>query len=934
MAGNQKGNIILTARGDLINLLSQRALGYGEMFIATKGYTTTAMAAQNPIYDISGGKKVQIKRIDAGDLFAGTNTKDEVYCLGGGSSLKWGGISFATSWNLAKNEAKENPNRIYMYVGSTTLNSDAQAKQKAGAVETSEITEKYVASDSKEYLEPINPGDIFFYSPQLEQLVVLHLNHSSDALTKIAVDDLVSNSMRALLAEGDTKASTLKDFLDGPARHFQYLESTYGWVPLTNDQEGIQISHSEGNDSHLKSIQFLNKNNDYFKDGEVFYIPFDKGLNVYTIVGPESNPLPGLENVEKFYEGDLIIALPDESKNSNSEYKMVGSDPKGIRFAHVSLYGGLVRQLIPGEITRADDYATYLWKTTSATTNDTDFLTAADENGDLINGIKEYIERLYQTKVDIDPKTHKIISSQLPDYLLGSLKYMGPASSLGKNVEEINTETYTGADLYKFLNSKSYSNFDSNENSYDGSDPSGDVVEEGADSKDTEMRVGSYWIWQGDSIKVTGLTSIFDFDEAADDLWGNGEEDDPESRENTTHTVEHVLNKGDWIVFNSNEKFDIIDHTANFVGLMVNGQILGGLVNVVDSDRTMTGRSWENGSKTFTVESVLETKVEPEAEDKLKISNPNGVLFKDKSGKAKVSATALPLISDTGLAFNSRFLVEGNQQGFRLGSRTDTSGQSVTFLFGKYSDIAKPTDDAWDSIPESFKVKSFWDEDDDTVVAFNGDRYPTDISKNFEGFNFGNFLFEESKDAEDIYLFKFEWEKEPVAILPSHSGILATEEYVDYGFTVIKRIIDDLYLAFDKKTLTGNEDWLQTIVEYQDEDGTTRKKIYDSKVKQDYSKGASLILRLYTISKEDGTDSNPSAFTRFGTLSEIPSNLNDKRNSVVPSKEGYAVNYVLGNDSDAQTLNPSKPVGDVLNILPNHSGMLLNDNSVIDGGEW
>lgn len=932
MAGNQKGNIILTARGDLINLLSQRALGYGEMFIATKGYTTTAMAAQNPIYDISGGKKVQIKRIDAGDLFAGTNTKDEVYCLGGGSSLKWGGISFATSWDLAKNEAKENPNRIYMYVGSTTLNSDAQAKQKAGAVETAEITEKYVASDSKEYLEPINPGDIFFYSPQLEQLVVLHLNHSSDALTKIAVDDLVSNSMRALLAEGDTKASTLKDFLDGPARHFQYLESTYGWAPLTN-QEGIQISHSEGNDSHLRSIQFLNKNNDYFKDGEVFYIPFDKGLNVYTIVGPEGNPLPGLENVEKFYEGDLIIALPDESKNSNSEYKMVGSDPKGIRFAHVSLYGGLVRQLIPGEITRADDYATYLWKTTSATTNDTDFLNAVDENGDLINGIKEYIERLYQTKVDIDPKTHKIISSQLPDYLLGSLKYMGPASSLGKNVEEINTDTYTGADLYKFLNSKKYSNFDSNENSYDGSDPSGDVVAEGADSKDTEMRVGSYWIWQGDSIKVTGLTGIFDFDEAADDLWGNGEDDDPESRENTTHTVEHVLNKGDWIVFNSNEKFDIIDHTANFVGLMVNGQILGGLVNVVDSDRTMTGRSWENGSKTFTVESVLETKVEPEAEDKLKISNPNGVLFKDKSGKAKVNATALPLISDTGLAFNSRFLVKDNQQGFKLGSRADTSGQSVTFLFGKYSDIAKPTEDAWDSIPEAFKVKSFWDEDDDTVVAFNGDRYPTDISKNFEGFNFGNFLFEESKDAEDIYLFKFEWEKEPVAILPSHSGILATEDYVDYGFTVIKRIIDDLYLAF-KKTLTGNEDWLQTIVEYQDEDGTTRKKIYDSKVKQDYSKGESLILRLYTISKEDGTDSNPSAFTRFGTLSEIPSNLNDKRNSVVPSKEGYAVNYVLGNDSDAQTLNPSKPVGDVLNILPNHSGMLLNDNSVIDGGEW
>ena len=232
------GNIMLQTRGSLVNLLNNRALGYGEIFIATKQETTSL--TEKVIYDISGvtnpsdGAGTRITRIDPGDIFAGYNSQTQVYALGSSGALRWGGLSTATSYSAAKDLAAGNPNYIYMYVGNTDLKD-----------QTTEIKEKYVASASSEFNDIINPGDLFFYSPKLNQTVVLHLNHSTDALTKINVSALVSSSMRTFLG-ATGMAGTLKDFLDGPARHYQYLDGTYGWTPITDSLDGVTIEKNNG----------------------------------------------------------------------------------------------------------------------------------------------------------------------------------------------------------------------------------------------------------------------------------------------------------------------------------------------------------------------------------------------------------------------------------------------------------------------------------------------------------------------------------------------------------------------------------------------------------------------------------------------------------------------------------------------------------------
>ena len=292
------GNIIQIPRGKLTSLLNVRPLGFGELFLST--VKEDEVLKEKEIFDISGGKETRITSIEIGDIFAGTNSQNKVYAIGSSGSLKWGGITATTS-TQALTTAVANPNYIYMYQGADTLYIKEVANTEPSL---KKIFGKYVASNSSEADSEINPGDLFFYSPRMNQFVVLHLNHSSDALVKINTEKLISSSMRNFLKMSNLKMNLL-------IRHYQYLSETYGWTPLvTSGEAGLPYVTKKLNDKGEEiagSFVIEIPEDAKFNDGEILYIPFNKGTNSYELKGFN---LDNWKDTDVAFEGDLFIALP------------------------------------------------------------------------------------------------------------------------------------------------------------------------------------------------------------------------------------------------------------------------------------------------------------------------------------------------------------------------------------------------------------------------------------------------------------------------------------------------------------------------------------------------------------------------------------------------------------------------------------------------
>lgn len=923
------GNIIQIPRGKLTSLLNVRPLGFGELFLST--VKEDEVLKEKEIYDISGGKETRITSIEIGDIFAGTNSQNKVYAIGSSGSLKWGGITATTSAQ-ALTTAVANPNYIYMYQGADTVYIKEVANTEPSL---KKIFGKYVASNSSEADSEINPGDLFFYSPRMNQFVVLHLNHSSDALVKINTEKLISSSMRNFLKKEDGSSSTLKDFLDGPARHYQYLSKTYGWTPLvTSGKAGLPYVTKKLNDSgeEIKGSFVIEIPEDAkFNDGEILYIPFNKGTNTYELKGFN---LDNWKDADVAFEGDLFIALP-ASANDDSFAK--DGKASGVKFVRISLYGGLAEasKIDPTDILRADDYATTIWNLTSGTDGtDKEFSEAVDDEGNLKNGIKEYIQRLFRTKVDIDPKTRKIISSQLPDFLLNAPKYMGTLASTDLP-ESATSAIEVFNNWVKNKNGGATTNTSTN---LDGNEDANEI----SDSPDEKLQVGCYWIWQGGNFDISNFgkndngTGIFNFDEDEDDV--------VENADGTSYKVTHALNNGDWIVYNGTY-FDIIDNTTTFTGLKVGETILsGGIVELKDNDRTMSYYDWKSGSAKTTA-ATKEVKLDPIDKNHLSIKNENSVLFMDGE-TSKTDDNHIPVISAQGHAHNSRVAFGTKEQSLNIEGLDNTETTvSPTFFWNKYLDSALPTAEDWHS--REFNVASYFgDKENNKVSVSIGDAFKLkegEKNSNFTGFQFGDFQFTEYTEADTIYNFKIANEAKPKVYFPQHSGTLATEEFVDYGFAVIKQIIDDLYLTLKEEfSPKGTVDWLQTVVEVVDEKtGKKTKQINDSKVKQTYVAGESLTLDLFTTmpTKDESGSYIGGVKSSLVTKSELESRLFSSpkgqgtgKDSANPNGEGYNVDYQIGNS----IYNPSTPESGKtpVNVLPNHSGMLLNDNSVIDGGYW
>lgn len=1064
------GQVIQIARGNLETRLAQKPLAYGELFINTvdkRDLTTT-------VKDLVTNST--LKTVFPGDLFAGHNSSTEVYAIGSGGALKWGGVLFDTSTYAAVvGKLKQFPNHMFMYNGTDPLlysDDDLSAtsvENVLGNQQPKEVNKRYLAKDSDEYNNKINPGDLVFYNPALNQVVVLHLSHSTDALTKINVDALISESMRNFLAEADSgedetntnvnrykEASTLKTFLDGPVRHFQYLTNTYGWEPVSGVGCTINRDTDTGKVTVDKGIlpAFTSDG-----DGYIHYVTFtednNKGLYQY-----EGTNIKGLEN-ETLYEGDLILSIP--------------TDDGSITHAKVSLYGAILDMLrINTTPDRADSYATDIWSTGIEGSYESDKSYFAQANS-----LKDFINRLFTTKVDVDPITHKIISSQIPDFLLGAPKYMGhidiselqwetiPTSmtaeqfaktillankgeidweNLDANEDDTtgvatttttttkyyayrqkdnttvvyyttlenpvsgeklytitdnnatvsdktltkttNTITYyayknadnpdtvyyltvetpaTDSSLYTIdtttntasLQTTTISAVDTTNNTITVNDivytKSTDTVTidyttftvdtdeveyvSGLDrtiSVDTvngnvnnvitseelnqKLKNGCYWIYTGDTIdSIANYTNIFHLDENVDGGY-----------------QQTNLNKGDWIIYNGELKlFEIIDNTGNFIGLLVDGVKVSGLVEFLHPkrDESTIQNRWINGTQTPVTAQSEETHLEADSTS-IKFTNPDTVVFKQDSTTALTNEQYLPLINNAGYAFTSRYKTINDQIGLQVewsDATTDTTNiASASLLF--HLDETSLTDDD-KKITWSDKYWSTLDPATYTTTDVNTNRI---YSNTEDGFNFQWLKFMGNQDNftdTTIYSYKISLETNPRLSLPQYSGVLTTEKYVNTGFTVIKAMMNDMYDKLLDTTTKGHADWLQTVRlsdEIDPRTGNNRKEIFDSKVKQTFTDGTSLFIDLYYGETKENKDAINTS-TLFTRLSAYATITDDQAKALEATTD-----MVLGEGANAKTLNPSTRANatNIENILPNHSGILLNNNSVIDGGEW
>jgi len=984
LTGNQ---IIQQARGNLIKRNDSRVLARGELFIQTVNLLQENVVATREevapagvdsskrkyrIYDL--GTKSYINTFFEGDLFAGSGRYGEVWSLGSGGALKWGGVigfdsTVSDPWEALKEKGKTKPNFIFMYVGTRPISKSTSPdglKASDKSIETLtdttiknrepgtrgeepvDVESRYVGHSSTEAAEIINPGDLFFYSPVYDENVVIHLSHSTDALTKINQFALVSNSMKAYfkeklgeLGEDGTRFATLKDFLDGPARRFQSMIGNEGWNAVTIT--AVEENEPEDEASHIIGCTNITPE-DFAEDfdGAIHYIPFTNGRHRVPFVAGETTDQQWIGE-KRLHEGDLILTIPAEGG--------------GVKYSVISLYGGLLDMLSAKNLNfhRADAYADSVWNQKNATKDYDE--TDEEFKANLENTITDYILRLFETKVDIDPYTKKIISSQLPDFLLGAPKYMGainevnPLDSIitaikdGEDPEELNAHDVAKSWSEKFANidrndDNETSDKDSNES--EGANPDDD-------NYDTRLQAGCYWIWNAGHFVIDELGDYFNL-QSKDDF----DEDsvDPETGDNLSGDKKvgefvHALENGDWIVYNgANKKFDILDNSSTFVGIIMDGVKLSGTPEFKDYQRDINEKNWDGEAvAAIGTKAPHEVKLDPQDTHNLEFRSPNAVLFKEDgaSGKAFVDDNHLPVISDKGTAKNSRIELTKNHAGLKLPKTEKEDAtpalDSIEFLFSKYINEGVTEYSLTNAGGEALNVSMFGENKPDSYVKHGFGKKSGQLASTTSNtvLDFQEFKFSQKSELEDgvgKYSFEILGEKAPVLELPTHSGVLATETYVDSGFVVVKKIIEDLYNEIMNQTTSGRIDWLQTLVPA---DTPTGKKIYDSRVNQILSRSSDI------LDKENPYDGSVNSLS-FGFY--LVKAFDDAHEEVLNNLSLYTKVTVKKelDESDGPielkigdiTYNPSHlPVGGkVNNVLPNHSGTLLNNNSVIDGGEW
>lgn len=960
-----QGQVVQVARGNLIGKLTNGGpLGHGELFVHCVESKSGANAKVGDVLvtDLVTGTEMPL--ISKGDIFMGANSTTEVYRIGGGGSLKWGGVLFGknTSEEIDE-ELKSKPDTIYLWNGTDTFNIYKGTNQPE-KVDRELNSLKNESQDSIKTIT-LNPGDLVFYSSAIQQVVYLPMNRATWDTTLTTSEGVDSDWLKEVLAQlnesGDNpKTSSLTDYINNVANHYQYLFASEGWKDITTVGTLVAKAGDATLSGPSKNLitSLENIASELTHPGTVILTETEQLLKEaiskgeelrveLTVTTPVSEcpegaiyftpqiPIAGsliLPKGWKINSGDTDLAANTKLLPGDLVVTVTKENRAGERVNKVIPLGSQISKSIAGNeepptIERVEEYAKLLWKE-----EDELFRTVNKTN------LKAYIEYLFKTKVDIDPETNKIISSQLPDFLLGALKYMGTFTHF------VTSKDWSGSGFNYLgglskVDSGKWENLDNNEDKTATDSTSG----EAGTNYDTQIQKGCYWIYNGSSpISLTKSDAESYYINFIPRGAGNGASREEESSDLITSSGNHwdtdeftenitsgapvnweylndsedsdlnvmVINRGDWLVWNG-EKYDVISQSSGFVGIQVEYQynLHRDIVRLLHSDRKFRKWDFKSGTEDDKGLGATEVRLEDTPEG-IRFQAPNSVLFK-ADGYTFTHHNYIPVITEDGIAQNSRFEIGDNSDyiGFEKG---DDEFNKIWF----------------NKIPRGDLFNIGYTELLRTLRDKTGALYNPLID-----YNSGTFDFNPNKDPEDGDL-SIDWfdaskanyfwedvrgEKDYVELyLPQGSGTIATQEWASLGFATTKALIRDSVQALEDKVTGGHEDWLQTIKET--EEG--KKEFVDSRVKQiskDSDEEYSLELYRSTteVPEEDGNG-----------LTENKSN--DKIKITTKTEIAGNVDYKLG----SKTLNPSKNTEEVELILPNHSGTLLNNNSVIDGGFW
>lgn len=473
-------NIFKQATGNLDVLVYNRPFLKGEMFVQTIDENDRGNKGIPKYKYKDAVTGVAIDSLKSGSVYGGTgygannsvgsvkytgldeNNRIPIYQFStSGSVLKFGS-KLLYYWNdTVKKELESNPGTLYLYVGNpvntstdTTLNTlikDAN-NVRSGAEEFPvhnipvsgvSVKDNFIGDagyyyDNQNLNNTLNSGDLVFYSDAYGEIFYWHLSRSMDALTRITSSRIVSASLYKEIEEindskktGDKEGdllgaqATLLDYFNEIERYKQTLNDTTGWEPV--------VFNTGDNNLPSSNLTFVNDG-----DGYIHYVPFvidDKNINnsklylnfkdIFTYTNPNN-----ASDIVTVRPGDIIISLPDTTKQVVNEKEKLG-----IKHVVVSLYSDYLNlfDVEDFEFNRVDTYA----DERNAEGDDTLRTDSKDPTKQIT--LKDYVKNLYSTKADVDPATGKIVSSQLPETILGATKLLGV---IEPSTDEINKTTF------------------------------------------------------------------------------------------------------------------------------------------------------------------------------------------------------------------------------------------------------------------------------------------------------------------------------------------------------------------------------------------------------------------------------------------------------------------------------------------------------------
>jgi len=903
-------NIQVHDAGIVTGLLKNRPFLLGEIFIQD---TTKNLNANNYLRDKLTG--APIMRLQEGDLYGGCNewygglsgnaadatengiTKSvhpHIYQLGSGSALKFANhllYKFADSDNEILNEVytelSNNPNTLYLYVGpkgasdpikSTFANSEVAdtklfqklqdgTKYKFEVIGDAENTHHLGETPIYQSLaNRIDSGDLVFYSAVYKQVFIWHLSRSQASLVRFNYNELQSKSLdKEFETELNAGTYSLKSFLDKVGRQFQRLTDE-GWIEATTAYDGTE---------RIATVP------DTIKEGNVVHIPFIVAGDYInpedelTVSYPTLDELDVANSAVKVLPGDLLFAVP----STEGKFKLV----------KVSLLSEFLKRMSLKSFNtlRVDQYARDRWETEEAGntygSKDSEFI------DDIQKGIKklpDLLNRFGATKADIDPKTGKIITSQIPSFILGGLKRVNTFTL--ELLQEAASDEVTvpeGIDLEdkgEILAALLTGDFEF--------DNDGNITYTGTEDFDRQTLDNIYFIWQDGPYEITESNPFF-VKRGSNDV--NDDNDD----------VIKEINNGDMVIYNGKiKKFEVIDNSSELISLIVDGKHVVGTPTLTPktTDRssifkvvkTVEGVSSFADENIFT-EEVEEVSIDVENPDSgdIVFGNPHGVIFAESEDESFIDANHLPIINSNGVAYNSLFSFLQSDE-HDSGLKLELQKRGLQFINTDF------------------------------------DYSPINEDDNF------NWIFAES-EVEDPNSLKayYELNKSQAGHLwlPNVHGTLATEEEI---LAAVQFLLDAIKEALDTYALSGTDDYLQTI--YTDEDG--KKLLKDSAVsfdshKAETGKPADASIAFHP-GDEKGTNTHSDA-TETNEIIVQSKNMNIRGHNPDWHQEITVVNGIP-KIPDAQLELPAKGTDSVKiqNILPNFGGTLINSNSIIFCGYW